>query len=90
MGLMTLGITQIKLHDKFVKYFSEDYDIRIASDFVEENLSGGDVIEYSLKAEGPGGINDPGYLLKVDEFAEWYRQQPNERLLRPENDGQRI
>jgi predicted RND superfamily exporter protein len=75
--ILTAGMTRIELNDQFVKYFSERYDIRRATDFVEANLTGWDIIEYSLESGEAGGINDPVYLAKVDAFANWYRQQPN-------------
>jgi predicted RND superfamily exporter protein len=73
---MTAGIFRIDLNDDFMEYFSKRYEIRRASDFVEENLTGGDVIEYSLNSGEPGGISDPEYLTAVEEFADWYRGQP--------------
>lgn len=73
---LTAGISQIELNDNFIKYFDESYDFRRATDFVEENLTGFDIIEYSLDSGEPGGINNPGFLAKVEEFADWYRRQP--------------
>jgi hypothetical protein len=70
------GIVRLELNDNFVKYFSKKYDIRRSTDFVEENLRGWDIIEYSLESGEPSGINNPEYLSTVDEFAEWYRRQP--------------
>jgi predicted RND superfamily exporter protein len=74
--LFISGIVRLELNDNFVKYFSKKYDIRKSTDFMQENLRGWDVIEYSLESGEPGGINNPEYLSKVEEFAEWYRQQP--------------
>ncbi|MHC4676742.1 MAG: efflux RND transporter permease subunit, partial [Planctomycetota bacterium] len=48
--ILTAGTLRIELNDNFIKYFGERYDIRKASDFVEENLTGLDVIEYSLES----------------------------------------
>jgi predicted RND superfamily exporter protein len=73
---LTAGITRIELNDQFMKYFSKRYDIRRATDFVEANLTGWDIIEYSLESGETGGISNPGYLSKVEEFANWYRIQP--------------
>jgi predicted RND superfamily exporter protein len=73
---LTTGISRIELSDDFVKYFSERYDIRKATDFTKDNLTGVNRIEYSLRSGEPGGINDPEYLAKVEEFADWYRHQP--------------
>jgi predicted RND superfamily exporter protein len=71
------GIARLELNDNFVKYFSEKYAIRTSTDFMQENLRGWDIIEYSLESGEPGGINNPEYLAKVDAFAEWFRKQPN-------------
>ena len=75
--IFAVGITRIEFNDNFIKYFSEDYDVRMASDLVEAKLSGVDAIEYSIKSGEPGGINEPAYLAKIEEFANWYREQPN-------------
>jgi len=41
-----------------------------------KNLSGWDIIEYSLSSGQSGGIAEPEYLAMVDRFADWYRRQP--------------
>ena len=63
------------LNDQFVDYFDETTDFRQASDFAIENLNGIYVIQYSLGAGESGGISNPSYLAKLDEFSNWYRQQ---------------
>jgi predicted RND superfamily exporter protein len=70
------GTAQLELSDDFIKYFSERYDVRRSTDFIEENLTGGSVVEYSLESGGLDGINDPEYLAVLEEFASWYRGQP--------------
>jgi predicted RND superfamily exporter protein len=70
------GIIVIDLNDDWVGYFGKRYEIRRASDFVNENLSGLYAIEYSLDSGERGGINKPEFLGKVEEFANWYRDQP--------------
>lgn len=74
--LLTLGALRIELDDDFIRYFDKRYDFRNASDFVEENLTGMHVIEYSLESGETGGINNPEFLQAVDNFAIWYRKQP--------------
>ncbi len=74
--IVTTGTLQIELNDNFVKYFDTRYDFRRATDFVQEQLTGWDVIEYSLESGETGGINDPNYLATVEAFANWYRRQP--------------
>ena len=75
VALMT-GIPRIELGDNLTQFFDERYKVRRDTDFIIENLTGFDKLEYSLKAGREGGITDPEYLRKVEAFAEWYRQQP--------------
>lgn len=73
--LFLIGISNIKLDDTWTTYFSEEYDIRTHSDFLEDNLTGLNTIEYSVPAGEEGGINNPEYLADLDKFADWYREQ---------------
>jgi hypothetical protein len=78
-GIMLLLIAFLprnELNDVFVKYFDESFEIRRATDFATENLTGIYDIHYSLSASEPEGISQPEFLHIVSEFAEWYRQQP--------------
>ena len=74
VGLL-IGISQIKLDDTWTTYFDEQFDIRSHSDFLEDNLTGLNAIEYSVPAGEEGGINNPKYLVNLDKFADWYRDQ---------------
>jgi predicted RND superfamily exporter protein len=80
MGIVVLLlISQIpnnRLDDQFVNYFDETITFRQATDFATENLTGIYRIEYSLESGESGGISDPQFMRKVEEFAQWYRQQP--------------
>jgi predicted RND superfamily exporter protein len=76
VGLTSLGILGIELDDNFLTYFDESFEFRRATDFLARNLSGWDVIEYSLSSGQSGGITDPAYLTLLDRFASWYRRQP--------------
>ena len=74
--LLASGISRINLDDDFVKYFDERFQIRIDSDFMQANLSGLNVLEYSVPAGREGGIAEPEYLHNLDRFADWLREQP--------------
>ena len=74
--LLITGIPRNDLTDRWAHYFDERYQFRRDTDFIFENLTGLDSLEYSLKAEREGGITDPEYLRKVEAFAEWFRKQP--------------
>jgi len=73
---LVMGIPRIELTDNWTQYFDERYEFRRDTDFVIENLTGMETLEYSLGAGREGGITDPDYLRAVDAFAEWFRGQP--------------
>jgi len=58
--VLSLGSLKIKLDDNFLTYFSEKFEIRRDTDFIESRLTGLNGIEWSLPAAQDGGINDPG------------------------------
>ena len=73
---LVMGIPRIELTDNWTQYFDERYEFRRDTDFVIDNLTGMESLEYSLEAGREGGITDPDYLRAVDAFAEWFRGQP--------------
>lgn len=73
--LLSFGVTRIDLNDDMIEYLGTEYEIRRATDFMENELSGIDVIEYSLSSGESGGINNPEYLATIEAFAQWLRQQ---------------
>lgn len=80
VALLALGLVAFiprnELNDDFVKYFDKSVDFRQATDFMVDNLTGVNQIQYSLGAGESGGVGNPAYLKKLDEFAQWYRRQP--------------
>ena len=74
--MLAAGVLRIELNDDMIGYIGKEYEIRQASDFMEQELSGVDVIEFSLSSGESNGINSPEYLATIEAFAQWYRQQP--------------
>ena len=74
--VLIMGVPRIELSDNLAQYFDDRYEFRRDTDYIIENLTGVDKLEYSLSAGREGGITDPDYLRQVDAFAEWYRAQP--------------
>lgn len=82
--LGTIGLTVVlaaciprnQLNDQFVEYFDESVAFRRDTDYASERLTGPYTIDYSLRADGPGGVSDPAFLEKLERFATWYRTQP--------------
>ncbi|MFQ5633977.1 MAG: RND family transporter [Gammaproteobacteria bacterium] len=80
VGTVTLAliacVPRIELNDEFVKYFDHRVEFRNDTDFTQQNLHGIYLAEFSIEADGPGGISDPAYLENLERFAEWLRLQP--------------
>ncbi len=65
-----------ELNDIFVEYFDTTIEFRQDSDYAAEHLTGVYYIDFSLGTNESGGISDPGYLQKADEFVQYLRAQP--------------
>ena len=76
MAVLAFGLPRNKLGDDWIKYFDESYEFRRHTDFVIENLTSLDRLEYSLRAPCKGCITEVDYLRTVEAFAQWYRAQP--------------
>ena len=80
MALLVIGLIALvprnQLNDEFVKYFDDSVQFRIDTDFTTSNLTGIYNIAYSLESGESGGISEPAYLNKLEEFANWFREQP--------------
>ncbi|MCY3874660.1 MAG: MMPL family transporter [Rhodobacteraceae bacterium] len=74
--VLVTGIIRLEFTDNWTKYLSERYEFRRDTDFVIDNLTGVETLEYSLDSGSEGGITDPDYLREVEAFAEWFRMQP--------------
>jgi len=73
---MTAQVSRITLDDQFIEYFDKSIPFRVDSDFTRENLTGVYQIEYSIASGESGGVSNPDYLVKLEEFANWIRTQP--------------
>ena len=74
--MLIAGISRIELKENWLELLDDSYEFRRSTDFVSENFTGVESYEYSLNSGRDGGIKDTGFLRQVDEFAEWYRAQP--------------
>jgi predicted RND superfamily exporter protein len=73
----TASLTMLnELNDNTVDYFDESTEFRQASEFMEANLTGFDVLSYSLDSGEAGGVNEPEFLNQVESFVLWYKAQP--------------
>ena len=69
-------VTHNKFDDSFHEYFDTTTEFRQATDFTLQHLTGVYLMDFSIEADKPGGINDPKFLQKTDAFSNWLRQQP--------------
>lgn len=69
-------IPRIELNDMWVEYFDWQIPFRADAELVMKELGGTYLIEYRVKSNEDGGINEPVYLEKLEAFSQWLRQQP--------------
>lgn len=69
-------IPTIELSDQFRKYFDPRIEFRSDTDAVIDYF-GFYPMEFSVKAGEPGGVSDPAFLEKLEEFTEWLRAHPS-------------
>lgn len=70
------GISRNELNDSTFTYFDDTVEFYVSANYFEDNLSGFDVISYSLDSGESDGINNPGFLAAVDRFVTWAENQP--------------
>jgi len=76
---LVIFVPKNELNDVFVHYFDQTIQFRVDADYIDKNLTGLYIVDYSLESGEEGGISEPGYLKEVEAFANWYRQQPETR-----------
>jgi len=81
-GSIVMVITSVVLvpklvyNDKFVEFFNSNVQFRQDTDFLMDNLTGTYTMEFSMPSGEEGGISNPAYLAKLEEFSNWLRIQP--------------
>ncbi len=70
-------LPKIIFDDDLAKNLAPSVPLHNAILQADRHLMGYQNIFYALDSKEPGGINDPQYLSKVNQFIEWYRTQPN-------------
>ena len=76
IAILTFLATKNIFNDEFVEYFDQSVQFRTDSDFVNDNLTGFYNVEFSVGSGESGGINNPAYLQKLNEFEDWMEEQP--------------
>lgn len=76
IGFATYFASQSNLNDEFIKYFDSRITFRTDTDYISENLTGIYNVEFSIGSGEEGGVNNPEYLQKLEEFEKWLEDQP--------------
>ncbi len=76
IGVFTFLATKNRFNDEFINYFDETVQFRSDTDYISENLTGIYNVEFSVGSGESGGINNPEYLKKLNDFEDWLNQQP--------------
>ncbi len=76
MLFLMLGLFRIELNDNFIEYLDESYQIRLDTELIaREQVTGLDIVEYSINSGNSGGITTPEYLRNLDKLGKWFEQQ---------------
>ena len=76
IGGLTYIATNNSFNDEFINYFDDTVQFRSDTDYISDNLTGVYNVEYSISSGESGGINNPEYLKKLNDFEDWLYDQP--------------
>ncbi|MFT5062809.1 MAG: putative RND superfamily exporter protein [Gammaproteobacteria bacterium] len=79
MALLATGLPLNRMGDDYSKYFDEDIKFRNATDFMNENLSGMQMISFSLDSGETDGVNSPEFIAHATRFAEYWETKAETR-----------
>ncbi|WP_262690400.1 efflux RND transporter permease subunit [Kordiimonas aestuarii] len=74
--LLIAAMPRIEFNDQWTEYFSPSIQFRQDADFSNDYF-GFYPIEFSVQSPGSGGVSEPEFLEKLDEFTAFLRTQPN-------------
>jgi predicted RND superfamily exporter protein len=69
-------LPKLEFNDQWVNYFDHRVTFRTDTDSALASMPGIYPMEFSVNAEGPGGVSEPVYLQNLERFADWLRLQP--------------
>ncbi|MGP9799599.1 efflux RND transporter permease subunit [Rheinheimera sp. NSM] len=74
--LCTALISLNKVNDEAIKYFAKSTEFRQSNDYLEQNLSGFTLMDFSVNAGQSNAVNQPAFLAAVADFSQWLLAQP--------------
>ncbi len=79
-GIALLSVKN-EFNDIWEEYYDETFEVRRATDFMVQEITGNQRIQFAFPASGPAGIMDPEYMEGLDRFAHWARQHEHVRFV---------
>ena len=79
-GLALLSVKN-EFNDIWEEYYDDTYEVRRATDFMVEEITGNQRIQFAFPSAGPSGIMQPEYMQGLDSFAQWARQHQHVRYV---------
>lgn len=76
IGFLTIEMFDNELNDNWNNYFDRSFDLRVSSDKINEDITGLHRIDYEVKDNFNKSITDYQYLLFLEKFTVWLRNQP--------------
>ena len=73
--LIAVNITSIRVNNQFIEWFDKSVPIRQDTEYAMDNLTGIYQLVFNVPAKESGGINDPEYLARLDNFVNWMGKQ---------------
>lgn len=59
-----------------MKYFREEFPVRVAMEFIEDHVGGARGVELAIDSGTEEGVKDPSFLAKVEAFQAWVETLP--------------
>ncbi len=84
-GMLYLAPQNV-MNDKFTENIKMPNQFRMDNQEIDTYFGGLYTVEYILTAINEGGIAEPEYLLAMEKFARWLRQQPEVRSVQSYTD----
>ena len=75
LGLAALSAKN-EFNDVWMEYFDESYEVRRATEFMVNELTGNHRLQFAFPSGAKAGIMEPEYMQGLDQFSQWARQQP--------------
>jgi uncharacterized protein len=69
-------IFQINVDNNPVNYFDEESEFRQATEYIDQNIIGVNLVEFSFDSGEDNGIYDPDFMKKLEDFQKYIEAHP--------------